>query len=80
MISLPEEKILYSEIQKKLFYIIPEKWESIYLYASVIDVPGQKPVGEMYFYYLPKGIIKKKYVNGYEEFSTVPGTQEMLSK
>lgn len=66
MIGLPEEKILYSDIQKKLFYIIPEKWESIYLYASVIDIKGQKSVGEMYFYYLPKGIIKKKYVNGYE--------------
>lgn len=64
MASLAEE--LYSDIQKKLFYIIPEKWESIYLYASVIDVPGQKPVGEMFFYYLPKGIIKKKYVNCYE--------------
>lgn len=38
MITLTEEKLLYSEIQKKLFYIIPEKWESIYLYASVIDV------------------------------------------
>jgi len=46
-------------IKKKLFYIIPEKWEKIYLYASVIDLPKQKPVGEMYFYYLPKGIIKK---------------------
>lgn len=66
MISLPEEKILYSDIQKKLFYIIPEKWESIYLYASIIDVKNQKPVGEMFFYYLPKGIIKKKFVNGYE--------------
>ena len=59
MISLPEEKVLYTEIQKKLFYIIPEKWESIFLYASVIDVPNsKKPVGEMYFYYLPKSIIK----------------------
>ena len=38
--SLPEEKKLYSEIQKKLFYIIPEKWESIYLYASIIDEPN----------------------------------------
>lgn len=66
MISISEEKILYSEIQKKLFYIIPEKWESIYLYASVIDVPNKKPVGEMYFYYFPKGIIKKKPVNCYE--------------
>jgi len=66
MINLPEEKLLYADIQKKLFYIIPEKWEKIYLYASVIDVPHQKPVGEMYFYYLPKGVIKKKFVNGYE--------------
>ncbi len=66
MIVTQEEKRIYSEIQKKLFYIIPEKWESIYLYASIIDVPNQKPIGEMYFYYLPKGIIKKKFVNGYE--------------
>lgn len=80
MISLPEEKILYSEIQKKLFYIIPEKWESIYLYASVIDVPGQKPVGEMYFYYLPKGIIKKKYVNGYEIPAIFNIDEEQYSK
>ena len=80
MISLPEEKILYTEIQKKLYYIIPEKWESIYLYASVIDVPGQKPVGEMYFYYLPKGIIKKKYVNGYEIPSIFNIDEEQYSK
>ena len=80
MISLPEEKILYSEIQKKLFYIIPEKWESIHLYASVIDVPGQKPVGEMYFYYLPKGIIRKKFVNGYEIPSIFNIDEEQYSK
>lgn len=66
MISLPEEKVLYSEIQKKLFYIIPEKWESIYMYTSIIDVPGGKPKGELFFYYIPKGIIKKKPVNCYE--------------
>ena len=66
MINLPEEKVLYSEIQKKLFYIIPEKWESIYLYTSIIDVPGQKSRGELFFYYIPKGIIKKKPVNCYE--------------
>lgn len=80
MIGLPEEKILYSEIQKKLFYIIPEKWESIYLYASVIDVPNQKPVGEMYFYYLPKGIIKKKFVNGYEIPNLFNIDEEQYSK
>lgn len=66
MISLPEEKVLYSELQKKLFYIIPEKWESIYLYTSIIDMPGGKPKGELFFYYIPKGIIKKKPVNCYE--------------
>ena len=66
MINLSEEKIIYSEIQKKIFYIIPEKWESIYLYASSIEVPNKRPTGEMYFYYVPKGIIKKKAVNGYE--------------
>lgn len=69
MISLPEEKVLYSEIQKKLFYIIPERWESIFLYTSIIDVPNQKPIGELFFYYIPKGIIKKKPVNCYE----IPG-------
>lgn len=80
MISLPEEKILYSEIQKKLFYIIPEKWESIFLYASVIDMPNQKPIGEMYFYYLPKGIIKKKFVNGYEIPNIFNIDEEQYSK
>jgi len=80
MISLPEEKLLYSEIQKKLFYIIPEKWDTIYLYASIIDVPKQKPIGEMYFYYLPKGIIKKKYVNGYEIPNIFNIDEEQYSK
>lgn len=80
MISLPEEKVLYSEIQKKIFYIIPEKWESIYLYASIIDIPKQKPVGEMYFYYLPKGIIKRKFVNGYEIPSIFNIDEEQYSK
>ena len=69
MISISDERTLYSEIQKKLFYIIPEKWESVYLYASIIDVPNKRPVGEMYFYYFPKGIIKKKAINCYE----IPG-------
>lgn len=30
---------------------------------------GQKPMGELFFYYIPKGIIKKKPVNCYE----IPG-------
>ena len=80
MLGLPEEKILYTEIQKKLFYIIPEKWDSIYLYASIIDVPNQKPVGEMYFYYLPRGIIKRKFVNSYEIPSMFNIDEEQYSK
>jgi len=80
MINLPEEKLLYADIQKKLFYIIPEKWEKIYLYASVINVPNQKSVGEMYFYYLPKGIIKKKFVNGYEIPNIFNIDEEQYSK
>ena len=80
MINLSEEKVLYSEIQKKIFYIIPEKWESIYLYASVIDIPNQKPIGEMYFYYLPKGILKRKFINGYEIPSIFNIDEEQYSK
>ena len=55
----------YEQIQNCLFDIIPEKWEDIYLYASVIDIKG-KLTGELYFYYLPKGILKKKLINVYE--------------
>ncbi|MGN1298473.1 MAG: immunity protein YezG family protein [Candidatus Scatovivens sp.] len=66
MNNLPEEKILYSEIQKRLIYLIPEKWESIHLYASITDSSKKKSIGEMYFYYFPKGIIKKKPINCYE--------------
>lgn len=66
MTNLPNEKMLFSELQKKLFYIIPEKWQSIYLYASIIDTENRKTTGEMFFYYIPKGLIKKKPINGYE--------------
>ena len=56
----------YEKIQTCLFDLIPEKWEEIYLYASIIDLPGDTQTGEMYFYYLPKGLLKKKPVNVYE--------------
>lgn len=56
-----EAKKLYQEIQKILFRLIPEKWESLYLYASVIN--GR---GEMFFYYFPKKIFKAKPVSCYE--------------
>ena len=63
------ERVIFDDIQKKLFYMIPEKWDAIYLYASIVEDPLRKPVGEMYFYYLPKGILKRKPVNVYQ----IPG-------
>ena len=35
MVENSEIKNIYSELQKQLFYLIPEKWDRIYLYASV---------------------------------------------
>ena len=40
-------KELYEEIQKHIYSMIPEKWESLYLYASVIE--GEKETGELFF-------------------------------
>lgn len=80
MPNLPNEKMLFSELQKKLFYIIPEKWQSIYLYASIIDIENRKTTGEMFFYYIPKGIIKKKPINGYEIPSLFNIDEEEFSK
>ena len=59
-------KDIYEIIQKMIFYIIPEKWDKLYLYSSVIDKQDGTQTGELYFYYIPKGIIKKKPVNVYE--------------
>lgn len=59
-------KEIYETIQKMLYYMIPEKWDKLYLYSSVIDMPDGQKNGELYFYYIPKGILKKKPVNVYE--------------
>lgn len=59
-------KEIYEDIQKKIYCIMPEKWEKLYLYASVIDMPDETTTGELFFYYVPKGIFRKKPVNGYE--------------
>ena len=56
----------YEDIQKKLLYMIPEKWEELYLYASVIEKPNGESTGELFFYYIPKSILKKNPVNVYE--------------
>lgn len=60
-------KEIYEDIQKKLFYMIPEKWDKLYLYSSILDTPDKEgKTGELFFYYIPKGIFKKKAVNVYE--------------
>lgn len=59
-------KSIYSEIRDQLFKMIPEKWESIYLYASVIENKNKNENGEMFFYYYPKSLIKKNPINVYE--------------
>ena len=59
-------KGIYEVIQKMLFYMIPEKWDKLYLYSSVMDKSDTPKTGELYFYYIPKGILKKKPVNVYE--------------
>lgn len=60
-------KEIYEDIQRKLFYMIPEKWDKLYLYSSILDEPDREgKTGELFFYYIPKGILKKKAVNVYE--------------
>ena len=60
-------KDLYEDIQKKLFYMIPEKWDKLFLYSSILDKPDKEGrTGELFFYYMPKGILRKKVVNVYE--------------
>lgn len=59
-------KEIYEDIQKKLYYMIPEKWNELYLYSSIIDRLGNIQTGELFFYYIPKGILKKNPVNVYE--------------
>ena len=62
----PELCQIYKGIQYQLNNLIPEKWESIYLYASVIDTLDDVETWEMYFYYMPSGFIKKNPVCVYE--------------
>lgn len=59
-------KNIYEKIQKKLFYMIPEKWDRVYLYASVLEHYNNIQTGEMFFYYYPKSILKTNPVNVYE--------------
>ncbi len=66
MIGFSKEKEFYMQLQNQLFEMIPESWKTILLYTSIIDIPGGKPKAEMYLYYIPKGLLKRKPVNCYE--------------
>lgn len=56
----------YAKIQHQLFYMIPEKWDKVYLYAAVIEHFNHLETGEMFFYYYPKSMLKKNPINVYE--------------
>lgn len=66
MLNTPKMKQIYEQIQQQLFYMIPEKWDRVYLYASVYEQINHLQTGEMFFYYFPKGLLKKNPVNVYE--------------
>lgn len=59
-------KEMYEDIQRRIFYMIPEKWDRIYLYASIVEKVNNIQTGEMFFYYYPKGILKRNPINVYE--------------
>ena len=59
-------KEMYEDIQRRIFYMIPEKWDKMYLYASVSDLIDGHQTGELFFYYIPKEICKNNPVNVYE--------------
>ena len=50
----------YEKIQTCLFDLIPEKWEEIYLYASVVDIPRKRTNRRNVFLLSSERIIKKE--------------------
>lgn len=66
MIGFLEEKEFYKQIQDHLFEMIPENWKIVFLHTSFLDFPNQIPKGELFVYYIPKGLLKRKPVNCYE--------------
>lgn len=61
------EKVIniHQQIQKDIYRMLPEKAKKICLYASMIE-DNNEIRGEMFFYYFPAGILKKKPINVYE--------------
>ncbi|MEI3395242.1 MAG: immunity protein YezG family protein [Clostridia bacterium] len=52
-------KEMYEDIQRRIFYMIPEKWEKLYLYASVMDrIDGHK-TGNFSFTIFQKEFLRK---------------------
>lgn len=80
MIGFKGEKEFYMQIQDHLFEMIPESWKKILLHVSIIDIPNQKSRGEIYIYYIPKGILKRKPVNCYEVPSLFDIDEEEYSR
>ena len=66
MVLEPKIQRIYIEIQRQLFYMIPEKWSEVYLYFDIKERQNNLKTGELYFYYIPSGILKKRPVNVYE--------------
>lgn len=66
MVINPKIQKIFTEIQRQLFYMIPEKWSKVYLYSSILERQNNLETGELYFYYIPTGILKKNPVNVYE--------------
>ena len=66
MVTESRIRRIYNQIQRQLFYMIPEKWSKVYLYSSIIERQNHLETGELYFYYIPKGVLKKNPVNVYE--------------
>ena len=50
----------YEKIQNCLFDLIPEKWEEIYLYASVVDITRKSTNRRNVFLLSSERIIKKE--------------------
>lgn len=71
---------VYEEIEKKICNMIPEKWDKVYLYVSIMKGINKLETGEMFFYYYPKSVIKKKPVNVYEVPSRFNLEDEMYLK
>lgn len=46
--------------------MIPEKWDKVFLYSSILERKNHSETGEMFFYYIPKGVLRKRPINVYE--------------